>query len=290
MILFRRKGGCAISGPHRVRPHSRRTWLQHMRRALGLTAAVAAAAWPFAAAADDVRAPVVKAPQSIARRPIKPVPPPAPPPVEPDAKKLASNPPSWTGLYAGGTLAVPFLNSNETADTVGSSFGQSLAQQTFAPSAYAGINWQAQTLLFGLEGDIERGFPGTQQAAKSAIDPSGRQTFSIRDDFRSSLRLRVGYPTDRFMFYVAAGAAIGNWTISHVYPSLSAQDSSSSVQLGWTAGVGLEYALSPQWSSRLEYRYTDFGTFAVSSSYAPAVSYRERLNESSIRVGLGYRF
>ena len=35
--------------------------------------------------------------------------------------------------------------------------------------------------------------------------------------------------------------------------------SDSQVHLGWTAGVGGEYAFAPNWTARIEGRYSDFG-------------------------------
>jgi opacity protein-like surface antigen len=39
----------------------------------------------------------------------------------------------------------------------------------------------------------------------------------------------------------------------------AAANDRSVLQLGWTLGAGVEYAITPHWSARAEWRYTDFG-------------------------------
>jgi outer membrane immunogenic protein len=59
---------------------------------------------------------------------------------------------------------------------------------------------------------------------------------------------------------------------------------------GWTIGGGWEYAFAPNFSTRIEYRYTDFGT---EDFRFPTNDYIERHNDirvHAVRVGLTYRF
>ncbi|RUW97818.1 porin family protein, partial [Mesorhizobium sp. M2A.F.Ca.ET.037.01.1.1] len=37
-------------------------------------------------------------------------------------------------------------------------------------------------------------------------------------------------------------------------------DSSSHTKAGWTLGAGVEYAFAQNWTTRVEYRYTDSGS------------------------------
>jgi outer membrane immunogenic protein len=62
------------------------------------------------------------------------------------------------------------------------------------------------------------------------------------------------------------------------------------LHLRWTVGAGLEYAFLNNLIGRVEYRYSDFGTF----SYAPAVFApfveNHRITENQVLVGLSYKF
>jgi outer membrane immunogenic protein len=60
---------------------------------------------------------------------------------------------------------------------------------------------------------------------------------------------------------------------------------------GWTVGAGAEWAISPAWSTRLEYRYTDFGNFTdVSAVAAPGFSYQHNPTFHTVRLGVSYHF
>jgi len=58
----------------------------------------------------------------------------------------------------------------------------------------------------------------------------------------------------------------------------------------WTAGGGIEFALSRSLSARVEYLYVDTGTLnAAYIGGPPATTVTDRLQENLIRVGLDYR-
>jgi len=59
---------------------------------------------------------------------------------------------------------------------------------------------------------------------------------------------------------------------------------------GWTVGAGWEYGFAPNFSARVEYRFTSFGT---ENFVFPVNGYTERHNDidiHAVRVGLTYRF
>ena len=63
--------------------------------------------------------------------------------------------------------------------------------------------------------------------------------------------------------------------------------SASSNQLGWTVGVGLEYAFLSNWSAKIEYLYVDLGSF--NTGPAPLVN-NVNFKENIVRAGLNYKF
>ena len=69
--------------------------------------------------------------------------------------------------------------------------------------------------------------------------------------------------------------------------------------MGWTgfyiglnAGGGIEVALAPNWSARLEYLYLNFGK--VSTTWVlpglPAITDNARFDMNVVRAGVNYRF
>jgi outer membrane immunogenic protein len=59
---------------------------------------------------------------------------------------------------------------------------------------------------------------------------------------------------------------------------------------GWTIGAGWEYAFSPAFSGRVEYRFASFGS---ENFIYPINGYTERHNDidiHAVRVGLTYHF
>ena len=78
--------------------------------------------------------------------------------------------------------------------------------------------------------------------------------------------------------------------------------SSSETRWGWMFGTGVEYAVTPNWSAKVEYNYLDFGTRTVflpsdlgplgpvvaGTFNDPNVEIRQRIH--LIKLGVNYRF
>jgi outer membrane immunogenic protein len=65
----------------------------------------------------------------------------------------------------------------------------------------------------------------------------------------------------------------------------------STTRTGWTVGAGWEYGFTPNWSARIEYRYTDFGTFSHNSIFSfPGFTYEHDPVFHTVRGGISYRF
>jgi opacity protein-like surface antigen len=64
--------------------------------------------------------------------------------------------------------------------------------------------------------------------------------------------------------------------------------SSSDTSIGWTAGVGLEYAFDPFWSARIEYLHISLDGFTPSAAAGGRVTVG-RLDNDIIRGGFNYK-
>ena len=174
---------------------------------------------------------------------------------------------TWTGLYAG--LQAGYAWDNVSVDNTFAVVPVNFSRNGFVGGAHIGYLYQTGPAVFGLEGDVE----GT------TIKNSG---------LRASLRGRAGLAVDRALFYVTGGGALANQNYTVWSPFAPAfTTSTSATKLGWTLGAGLEYAFAPNWSARVEYRYTDFGKVDVANFIAPAQISRR---ENAVRLGVSYHF
>jgi outer membrane immunogenic protein len=102
---------------------------------------------------------------------------------------------------------------------------------------------------------------------------------SANTDWNGTLRPRLGYAFDRFMPYITGGLAVGNVEAS------DATSSDSGTAVGWTAGAGIETALTDNVTARVEYRYTDLGSDAISLDSGDV-----GVASHGVMVGLGFKF
>jgi len=65
--------------------------------------------------------------------------------------------------------------------------------------------------------------------------------------------------------------------------------SGSKFRAGWTVGGGIETAIAPNWTVKLEYLYVDFGK-ANYFDVVPGVPETIGLNVNVVRAGINYRF
>ncbi len=100
---------------------------------------------------------------------------------------------------------------------------------------------------------------------------------------------RFGIAADRALVYLKGGAA---WLHStHVFTIATLGDgdfTASGTKWGWTAGAGVEYALTRNWSAKLEYDFMDFGTSRF--IFGTVVPIDIKQNIQTVKFGLNYKF
>lgn len=147
---------------------------------------------------------------------------------------------SWTGFYVGVNAGYGF---GQFTGGTGNLFKD---PNGFAGGLQAGYNRQIGQLVVGLETDINYAHLRANNAALGI--PGSKNTV----DYYGTLRGRFGYAIDRFLPYVTAGLAYGGTTVK--VPALGKSDP---VHVGWTAGAGIEYALTNNITARVEGLYVD---------------------------------
>ena len=174
---------------------------------------------------------------------------------------------TWTGAYIG--LQAGYAWDRVSVSNAFAGVPVNLSRNGFVGGGHIGYLYQAGPAVFGVEGDVEG----------ATIKNSG---------LRASLRGRLGLAADRALFYVTGGGALANQNYALWSPLAPAfTNSASATKLGWTLGAGVEYAFAPNWSARVEYRYSDFGKLNVANFVAPASISRR---ENAVRLGVSYHF
>jgi outer membrane immunogenic protein len=217
---------------------------------------------------------------------------------------------SWTGFYVGGNVGFSYTTSSFdhaatplpactliTGSIADCSTTGALNSNGLIGGIQAGFNHQVGSFIWGLEGDVTwRG----QDTGKATFIPAFGvvQDFAESNGWLATLRPRVGFAYYRAFIYATGGVAWGS--VSHtltfrdplnVFPTLVTQESSTRV--GWTTGVGVEYALTTHWTFRGEYLFVDLGevnvaTAATGGWWPTNTTLAEQ--QHLLRAALNYRF
>lgn len=196
----------------------------------------------------------------------------------------------WSGLYVGGQVSHTWGRSTGgayfRATGLPDTFSNSIDPSGFAGGAYIGYNYQLpNSIVLGVEADFN--LANIASGTVSLNRPGNTATAEM--PWNGSIRTRVGLAVDRFLPFVTAGYAFGKYKFTPDYASAPPLPGSK-VHGGATVGAGLEYALTEKISTRVEYRFTDFGKTRYDIPSFPAEETRIDLKTSDIRVGLTFKF
>lgn len=156
-------------------------------------------------------------------------------------------------------------------------------------------------VIVGLEADWSR----IVADVTPRIGVAATRTLSVSDlGWFATLRARLGYGLfDRFLPYLTGGVAYSKIGANVVagFPGTSVAASAaigagSGAKPGWTAGAGVEYALTDEISVKTEYLYSEFGGAAIpiaaaSASAAPALALLStpKVGVHTMRGGVSWR-
>ena len=196
---------------------------------------------------------------------------------------------SWAGFYVGGQVGYSWnantITSNAAAGFIGS---KPNAVGAFG-GLHTGYNFQSGAFVYGLEADVNYANLKGNTIGRfgNVIAPPNNHSATL--GVNGSVRARLGVAFGNLLPYITGGVALADnkYTINHI----GGQGSFSKTLVGWTAGAGVEYALSNNWTARVEYRYTDYGsTSARPLAGFPNEEYTGKTKTQDIRLGLSYKF
>jgi outer membrane immunogenic protein len=175
---------------------------------------------------------------------------------------------SWTGFYAGIEGGGDF---RQYKDNVGAKLNGSGG----LIGGLVGYNYQVNQFVLGLEGDAAALLGNSRTF--STVNPGDSK---IQSNYAAAIRGRLGYAAfDRTLLYAAGGVAFGNTKVTT--PGGSTNPDST----GYTVGAGVDYAFTPNWIGRLEYRYVDLGR-----SNGPVGFGSVKTSSNEVIAGLIYKF
>jgi outer membrane immunogenic protein len=198
---------------------------------------------------------------------------------------------SWTGFYLGGELGwiqtdpkyttgalllgVPFVITSGS-DKNGVTYG-----------ILGGYNYQVGQLVLGVEGDFAGWTVGTIRYTAITGD-----FLTAHSKWGGSIRGRLGYAADRALFYVTGGAAFASNETSVPFTGISI--GGDGTRVGWTIGLGLDYAFTNNWFTGLEYRYSQYVaknfTYPMPILNLGFVGVKQELSSNQVTARIGYKF
>jgi opacity protein-like surface antigen len=232
------------------------------------------------------------------------------------AAPVAPTPPAWfwTGFYVGVHVGAAAGTAN-FADPFGSTiFGDKVTTPSFLAGGQIGYNWQVpnSNWVVGVEADASW---LTSDGTNTCLAFSGlfvSANCRARPNMIADLTGRMGWAygySNHSLLYVKGGAAFVRnqiditTTRTPIFGLVPLTTSSSFTKVGWTVGAGVEHAITPAWSVKLEYDYVGLSGETVATppglvqpipgvdlfNFTPAGTTRVTQNFQEVNLGLNYK-
>ena len=216
-----------------------------------------------------------------------------------DEPSLATNAFSrWSGPYigvqAGGGLAIDDLSLSYNGTPITNGYVASTNNFSGALGGiHGGYRFATQGFVLGAEADIEAtNLHGTLTDTYAG----GSASVETKLKWQGSLRARAGVSlTNSSLLYITGGLAFAQvddkYTVTlpsnNLFgaPAGTYAEGFSDIRWGYTVGGGMEQAVTPHLTTRIEYRFTDFGTYRNNSALVLGGELNQKLFDHAVRVG-----
>jgi len=189
----------------------------------------------------------------------------------------------WAGFYVGGQVGYGRGHANVTVQDPITTGSSSALGGLFGGMQF-GYNYLLPSrFLIGLEADIS--FPNYLANDDNVWSgASARSNITETLDYIATMRGRFGYAFDNTLLYATGGFAASSGHFARADPISGDEKSHPGLRAGWTAGAGVEVGFQRNWSARLEYLYTRFGTTDV--MFSNGAKYSSSFDTHLVRLGL----
>lgn len=196
---------------------------------------------------------------------------------------------NWSGFYLGASVGGGWGNSRTTYDRAGNNH---LTPETISPSGYLasltlGYNYKlSNNIVIGIEGDI--GVMDIDASDRTGLW-DGHVWKSQYGGMWGTLRGRLGYAFDNFMIYGTGGLAFMETDEKILGDNDATQNTyNEGVHTGWVIGGGIEYALTENITTKIEYLHMEFGKYSGYTNNNELYTFENDVD--IVRVGLNYKF
>lgn len=222
----------------------------------------------------------------------------------------------WTGAYVGGNLGYSWGTANGAVNDPGfaafglpTTFPFSTGPNGITGGGQIGYNWQTNnTWVFGLEADLQGSAEKATRSDTFNFVPGGEGPTALNQSIETKIlwfgtvRGRVGVLVQpSLLLYGTAGLAYGGTNVNGSGVSVGGVTgtnyafNSTKVNVGWTAGAGLEGVIPNVggWTWKLEYLYVDLGSQSgsgVDPVFATVYTWNAKFTDNIVRVGVNYHF
>ena len=199
----------------------------------------------------------------------------------------------WSGFYVGVFGGGGYGNHNVNdafGNTGNANFTANYTSTGGVAGGEVGYNWQSGSYLVGIEGDVYwSGIKGNDanQIAAGAFPIAAVDQDNLR--WGGTVRARVGYTIDRWMFFFTGGYAFGD--ILHTNTAAGFPIDQFTVHAnGLTGGGGIAYAITNNIIGKFEYRYTNFNGYNHPLPANGVLPYTTETTYSVVTLGLDFKF
>jgi outer membrane immunogenic protein len=178
----------------------------------------------------------------------------------------------WSGFYAGIVGAYSWGRTEATSGTVSATMDPAGGQL----GVTVGVNGQFDQFVLGAEGEIL--WSGTTGSALL-----GTADTTVKQEWVGAIKARAGVAVENVLIYAHGGFAFTD------YNAAGGGESYQTTRTGYTVGVGVEAMMTDNVSAKLEYAYSDFGSWNgnLSPSNTP-VDFK--LHSHAIKAGVNFHF
>src|SRR5262245_8119283 len=190
----------------------------------------------------------------------------------------------WNGCYLGLNVGYGWARARTTVVGGGTAVSGSENLDGVLGGGQIGCNWQwSSNFVLGVEADLQAtgqdhtttvGVPGTVVSIKNELPWFG------------TVRGRLGYAANTWLFYVTGGLGYGQARSSVAFAGAVAGTLSASETRGmWVIGAGIENAINLNWSWKLEYLYLSTGNVNSSGVIAgTAFASSTKVTDNVLRI------
>ena len=197
---------------------------------------------------------------------------------------------SWTGFYLGGNIGGAWSSTTITSNITGANWKPS--STNFIGGGQLGYNYQfpASNFVVGLEWTFDWG--GGDETTNVVTAPNGNQLQASANgaSWLTTLTGRFGWAADRWLVYGKGGWAWLETSAQIRNLTTGAVATADRTGNGWVAGGGVEYALTQNWTTKLEYNYVSSGDWSSPNNFIAGGLASYKAHIQTLVLGVNYKF